>query len=232
MRQDKFARDVDFEGDKLPSIPERFTSSVLHVFETETGAFDYARYQQVQTHANLEKIDKVWATEANIRFYSDQLRDLLARPPEFGLCHGTRRGLEQAWFAEELGCEVLGTEISPSSIRFKQTINWDFHDVKSEWIGNVDFIYSNSLDHSYDPSLALQSWGRCLKPGGLMLLEWSDRHEPDGASEVDPFGMALSDLLLFIDEVGAGIFGVSGVLRDLPVKRSKGYLCCVVVRRS
>lgn len=232
MRQDKFARDADFEGDKLPSIPERFPSSVLHVFETEAGAFDYRRYRQVQTDANLEKIDKVWATEANIRFYCDRLRDLLARPPEFGLCHGTRRGLEQAWFEDELGCEVLGTEISPSSIRFNQTINWDFHEVKSDWIGNVDFIYSNSLDHSYDPSLALQSWGRCLKAGGLMLLEWSDRHEPAGASEVDPFGMALIDLLPFINEAGAGNFGVSEVLWDLPIKRSKGYLCCVVVKKA
>ena len=29
-----------------------------------------------------------------------------------------------------------------------------FPEVKPEWIGKADFIYSNSFDHSYDPACA------------------------------------------------------------------------------
>ncbi|MBK6621188.1 MAG: hypothetical protein IPG32_10020 [Saprospirales bacterium] len=50
-----------------------------------------------------------------------------------------------------MNCEVIGTEISDSASKFSHTIEWDFHEVKPEWIGRADFIYSNSFDHSYDP---------------------------------------------------------------------------------
>ena len=71
-------------------------------------------------------------------------------------CHGTRQGFEQKWFSKNLECKVIGTEISDNANDYKNTIEWDFHNVKKEWIGSVDFIYSNALDHSYDPN-------KCLK---------------------------------------------------------------------
>ena len=74
---------------------------------------------------------------------------------EFGICHGTRRGKEQEWFRKYLGCGVIGTEISDTVEQFPHTIEWDFHETKAEWINSADFIYSNSLDHSYDPKKCL-----------------------------------------------------------------------------
>ena len=46
------------------------------------------------------------------------------------------------------------------------TLQWDMHEVKSEWRGSVDFIYFNFLDHSYAHGLCLDAWMQCLKPGG------------------------------------------------------------------
>ncbi|MEJ0015745.1 MAG: hypothetical protein WDN25_04115 [Acetobacteraceae bacterium] len=46
---------------------------------------------------------------------------------------------------------MLGTEISDTATQSSTTIQWDFHEVKPEWLNSVDFIYSVSWDHRYDP---------------------------------------------------------------------------------
>ena len=98
--------------------------------------------------------------------------------PEFGLCHGTRRGNEQQYFKEyfkqaDIDVRVIGTEISHTALEFPDTIQWDFNKVKDEWISNVDFIYSNSFDHSFDPEVTINAWMSCLKPGGLCFIQWT-----------------------------------------------------------
>jgi hypothetical protein len=150
------------------------------------GSFDYEQYRRIQTEGNRRKIDWVWAVEENIAFLADYITRV-AGAPHFGLCHGTRRGKEQEWFRKYLGCEVIGTEISDTATQFPHTIRWDFHETKPEWIGAVDFIYSNSFDHSYDPQRCLDAWMSCVKPGGLCILEHSSDHSPEVASALDPF---------------------------------------------
>ena len=139
--------------------------------------------------------------------------------PSFGICHGTRRGLEQKWFSECLKCDVIGTEISDTANDFPNTIQWDFHDVKEEWIGSVDFIYSNSLDHSYDPGACLRNWMSCLKPGGVCVLEHSEFHGIKGVSELDPFGAELIIMPYVILIWSEGLFSVREIL-DAPKKPS------------
>ena len=48
--------------------------------------------------------------------------------------------------------------------------------MRPEWKNKFDFVYSNSLDHSYDPGLALEVWASCLKLGGILYLEHTDDH--------------------------------------------------------
>ena len=37
----------------------------------------------------------------------------------------------------------------------------------------VDFIYSNSFDHSYDPTMCLDKWMKCIKKGkGVCFIHW------------------------------------------------------------
>ena len=185
---------------------------VLNRYLRPDGGFDYERYKAVQTAGNRRKIEQVFATEANIDMLAAYLRRRLGQPAA-GLCHGTRRGLEQAWFAERLpGCEVWGTEISDTADQFPQTLQWDFHEVKPEWLGAMDFIYSNSLDHAYDPEKALNAWMSCLRPGGLTLLEHTDLHGASAATELDPFGVDLAVMPYLIARWAKGRYALVDLL--------------------
>ena len=68
--------------------------------------------------------------------------------------------------AEYAGFDVIGTEISDTAGQFANTVQWDFHDVNGEWVSRFDFVYSNSLDHAWNPKFALQTWLNQLNPKG------------------------------------------------------------------
>lgn len=184
---------------------------VLHQYLKDDGTFDYEKYCEIQQKGNKNKINNIWAIEENIAFLSNYL-NLRMDSIQFGICHGTRRGKEQEWFSKYLGCKVIGTEISDTATQFPCTIQWDFHDVKPEWVESVDFIYSNSFDHSYDPERCLNAWMSCLRKGGLCILEHSSLHEPEGANELDPFGADLHLMPYLITVWGKGKYGVRELL--------------------
>lgn len=190
----------------------------LHRYLKPDGSFDYERYKAAQIAANERKLDRRWVNPRTIAFLSDWLKAHVA-PLDFGLCHGTRRGYEQAWFREHLGCEVIGTEISPTATQFPHTIEWDFHRVKPEWIEAVDFIYSNSWDHSFAPRRAFTAWARCLRVGGVAILEHTGQHRPEAVTETDPFGIGRDELVTFINRIGEGAFGVREVITEVPFEK-------------
>jgi hypothetical protein len=185
---------------------------VLFRFEDSDGKFDYQRYKDVQIAGNKKKLHRVWACRENIEFIADRLRQRIGEP-KFGICHGTRRGNEQMYFRDALGCEVIGTEISDTAEQFPHTIQWDFHGIRDEWLERCDFIYSNSFDHSYDPEHCMNQWMRCVRPGGACVLEWGGSHRPDDANELDPFGAELRDLPFLIAKWGKGRFAVRELLQ-------------------
>ena len=105
----------------------------------------------------------------------------------------------QAWI------EVIGTEISEVADRFEHVIRWDFHEVKDEWVDAVDFIYSNSWDHSYDPKRLLTAWMSCLRKGGRLFLHWTADHGESGiggAWNADCFGASLAELEELVRSLG------------------------------
>jgi hypothetical protein len=116
-----------------------------------------------------------------------------------------------------LDANVIGTEISDTATRFPHVIQWDFHNVKEEWIGNIDFIYSNSWDHSFDPDLMLEQWLKCLKPGGLCFLEWTRNHAPARAYGADCCGMEYREFVAWLNQRAK----VKRILRVNPVPLSK-----------
>jgi hypothetical protein len=200
----------------------------LHTYLDAKGRFDHQRYVEVQTAGNRRKLDMVWVQRENIELLARYVEARIPNPG-FGLCHGTRRGLEQRWFAECLpGASVLGTEISDTASQFPDTLQWDFHEVKEEWLGRAAFVYSNSFDHAYDPEKALRGWMRCLVPGGLCLIEHSSRHGPAGASELDPFGAELVEMPYLVARWGKGAFSVRDII-DLPKSKSKNITGHVLV---
>ena len=120
------------------------------------------------------------------------------------MCHGTRRGDEQSYFIEgfdifDLKPEVIGTEISDNATQFPNTIEWDFHIAKDEWIKNVDVIYTNSFDHSPKPKECLDIWMSCLKPNGVCVIEYSDICDSK-SGRIDCFGASLDEYKEFITE--------------------------------
>lgn len=151
------------------------------------GTFDYNQYKKIQEEGNKRKINSSWVREEEIAFLSKKLKECNPNPT-FGICHGTRRGYEQKWFSEYLGCDTIGTEISETAKDFPNTIQWDFHEVNPEWEKKADFVYSNSFDHSYDPAKALNAWLNSLKDTGVCIIEHSQFHLPEAANELDPFG--------------------------------------------
>jgi SAM-dependent methyltransferase len=166
---------------------------------------NYAAYKKAQVKANKDKLVLSWVKAPVVDLICERV--LAANPsPTFGLCHGTRRGEEQRMFIDRLKCPVLGTEISPTASEFPHTIEWDFHAVKPEWIGACDFIYSNSLDHAKNPARALSAWVSCLKPDGLLVIEWVDKlgkGRSKRATATDPFAATTSEVCDLIRDAGA-----------------------------
>ncbi len=196
---------------RLSPDPDRSRGFTLYRYLTKDGAFDYGKYRQIQIEGNKRKIDTIWAREENIDFLSRYILEHIGTP-KLGICHGTRRGLEQMWFSERLNCKVIGTEISDTAEQFPNTIQWDFHEIKAEWVGAVDFIYSNSFDHSYDPEKCLNAWMTCIRLGGLCIIEHSSPHGSSPASLLDPFDADIVQMPYLITIWGKGAYYVREIL--------------------
>lgn len=177
----------------------------------------YQEYKDIQVSTNKEKLHKVWADRDNIVFLSEYIRSKISKPT-FGICHGTRRGLEQKWFSECLGCLVLGTEISDTANQFPNTVQMDFHETVPEWHNQADFVYTNSFDHACYPEKAFLAWFDSLKDTGMLILEHSSRHHPLAVCETDPFGATISELMELIPKWTLGVYSVTEIL-DAPVPR-------------
>lgn len=172
---------------------QSFSGYKLVSYEKD-GQFDYEAYRKVQEAGNKRKLKSVFVLEEVIHGIVDHARSsgVVRRV----LCHGTRNAAEQGFFKGAIpGVDVIGTEISETATQFPDTIQWDFHDVKDEWINAFDILYSNSWDHSYDPEKLFKAWSSCVAPGGIMALEHTSRHEPGAVNALDPFGVTLEGLV-------------------------------------
>ncbi|MCB1759294.1 MAG: hypothetical protein KDI68_05860 [Gammaproteobacteria bacterium] len=149
----------------------------------------YEEYRQVQELHNKRKINEIWADEATLDLVIKRVNEEFPNVKNlFGICHGTRNGFEQNYISSKLGVEIIGTDISETASQFPQSVQWDFHDRNDEWVGKCSFIYTNSLDQSWKPKLAVSTWLEQLREGGLLFIEHTEAHGPQGAGEMDPFG--------------------------------------------
>lgn len=222
-------RKFGFELARIP-LTDTSKSFTLYRFLDKNGLFDYKKYCKIQTEGNKRKLSNVWVLEENIAFLSEYIKNN-AELPKFGICHGTRRGKEQEWFRKYLGCEVIGTEISDTAEQFPNTIQWDFHKIKPEWINTVDFIYSNSFDHSYNPEQCLNAWMSCIKKGGLCIIEHSSLHDPKGVSTLDPFGADIVQMPYLITIWGKGRYGVRYLIEAPKKNAAVRYLYFIVIQK-
>ena len=155
----------------------------------------YEQYKEAQIKLNKKKLNLVWADEKTLKKVADIIKKSNSKQNEkknkiFGICHGTRNGFEQKFLKSEIAnSDIIGTDISETVLEFEDSVHWDFHDEKKEWLEKFDFVYSNSLDQSWKPKLALSSWLNQIKLNGLIILEHSIYHSPEHADEGDPFGV-------------------------------------------
>lgn len=185
----------------------------LHEYRDSDGKFDYQAYKRIQEKGNKGKLALVNVQKPDIDFLARYIKQKI-KQPEFGLCHGTRRGHEQQWFAENLNCDVIGTEISETADQFPNTVEWDFHDENPDWENKADFVYSNSFDHSYDPGKALTNWMKTLKLGGICIIEHSLQQTPAATSELDPFGASLDIMPFLVLKWSKGKYSVREIIES------------------
>lgn len=197
--------------------------------ETRHEYPDYESYKQVQIAGNKAKLRAQFVKESHIELLSGYVNNLFS-DCTFGLCHGTRRGLEQAWFRKHLNGDpdVIGTEISDTANDFENSVQWDFHDENPDWIGRANFVYSNSWDHAFDPEKAFRAWANQLKPGGLLLLDHTKGQSPEAANALDPFGITPKAFHGLLDKSLGDLGAISEVLN---YKRNKEYRARVFVWR-
>ena len=162
---------------------------------------NYDEYKKTQIYFNKLKIDKVWADRDTLKIISDFLKENIRLNNIKGLCHGSRNGFEQNFFNNNIpGAQVIGTDISETAKDFKDSIVHDFHDQKKEWLNSFDFVYSNSLDQSYNPQKALSTWIDQVKKNGFVIIEHSDQHGVVASGKMDPFGVEASYFPYLITE--------------------------------
>lgn len=150
----------------------------------------YDQYREVQIYHNIRKIKRVWADASTLGVMADRLTEMLGPGEITGLCHGSRNGFEQNFLNERSDrFKVIGTDISPTARDFPNSVEWDFHDENPDWTGKFDFVYSNSLDQSWQPRKALETWLGQIKPDGVLVIEHSEEQSPLAAGEMDPFGV-------------------------------------------
>ncbi len=194
----------------------------------------YEEYQLAQIRGNKVKITNSFVDPISIDMICNYVAKI--QTPKFILCHGTRRGIEQQHFKESFGklnidVDVLGTEISPTAVEFSNTIQWDFHDVKEEWISNVDIVYSNSIDHSYKPHDCLKAWMSCLNETGVCILEFSTICNSI-CDPIDPFSCTIEEFTEFVstDYALVDVLNNNG-MRDLG-KTHKGLRHFFILRNK
>ena len=140
--------------------------------------------------------------------------------PKFGLCHGVRRGEEVSHFEgafEDLGVKdikIIGTDICDFSSEENDNTHpihpnviypFDFHQIEKEWIDSVDFIYTNSFDHTINPEELLDRWMMCLKKDGVCIIEWQDENSGGtgtnmGEGDVDCLGATVDEIKKLINK--------------------------------
>lgn len=164
-------------------IRKKYGDFYLHEYSS------YEEYKSTQVFHNKRKLNDVWADEGTLDLVIERVRKEYSDGRHlFALCHGTRNGFEQNYIASKLDVDILGTDISDTASNFPRSIQWDFHDRNDNWVGKCDFIYTNSLDQSWNPQSALSTWLDQLQDGGMLFIEHTEAHGTQDAGEMDPFG--------------------------------------------
>ncbi len=179
---------LSFFGYRISKMKENNDLIKLYTYK------NYDEYKNSQIFYNKKKLNHIYADEATLSKIINFIKKNINKNNIKGICHGSRNGFEQEYFNKNLSnINVIGTDISETAKDFKNSFVWDFHDTNENWISNFDFVYSNSLDQSFDPKKAVKCWLDQLVKNGYIFIELSDEcHGTSAVSKMDPFGVDLN----------------------------------------
>ena len=203
------------------------TDELVKIFKYK----NYTEYKETQIYFNKQKIDKVWADKNTLKIIRDYLELNINSKKIEGLCHGSRNGFEQNFFNKENNkFKVLGTDISETALNYENSIVHDFHDEKKEWINNFDFIYSNSLDQSYDPQKALDVWLKQIKKDRFIILEHSDQHGVLSSGKMDPFGIEANFFPYLLTEWFGHSISIS-IIKSIKINKNNAPIFLFIIKK-
>lgn len=127
--------------------------------------------------------------------YRASVRDRIAAhspPGRSVLCLGARIGTEvKAWI--DSGYFALGVDLNPGPEN-KYVVVGDFHQLQFA-DGSVDVVFTNTLDHVYDPERFIGEISRVVKPEGVLWIDdlfWTTDRQPGDYESLywsDPNGL-------------------------------------------
>jgi hypothetical protein len=93
------------------------------------------------------------------------------------------------------------------------TVKWDFNKENILWKGKMDLIYSNSIDHAFNPYDTLSVWKDQLAPKGKLYLEISTKLN---SRKWDPVEMTSAEFKTLFDSLDLKIDNewISSGLKD------------------
>jgi len=192
---------------------------------------NYEEYKNTQVFWNKKKINHVWADKDSLLEVSDFVNKNIYKENINGLCHGSRNGFEQEFFNINIkNSKIIGTDISDTANTFKNSVVWDFHDIKDEWLNHFDFIYTNSLDQSYDPKKALTTWLGQIKINGYIFVEHTDQHSVRASGKMDPFGVEANFFPYLLCEWFAHTISIK-IIKSIKLNKSSASVWFFIIKK-
>lgn len=86
---------------------------------------------------------------------------------------------------------VIGVELNPRASRRDVWVG-SFDEMPSDWSAKFAIVFSNAFDQSQDPQRTVGEWRRIVRPGGFLILCFTNDAEPTSTDRVG--GLSLSDV--------------------------------------
>jgi SAM-dependent methyltransferase len=142
---------------------------------------DYKEYLKQQIVRAESKWGRKWGYDEifkqQLNLSIDDIEEFIN--PTSICCMGVRTGTECFEFKERYPkAEVYGVDITENinTIRTHLDVKiflQDFNNLPESWGDKFDLVFSNSLDHSYNPADTIKEWHRVTQNGGHLFLEFS-----------------------------------------------------------
>lgn len=135
---------------------------------------DYDKYLKLQTGRSQSKWGRSSYFDSVFRQNLTKAMNKLDVDPKTVICMGCRDGTELFLFHEKYpDAVVYGVDLNENiqTIRLKTTqykehiriYKRDFNKLDDSWGDTFDLVFSNSLDHAYDPHKTIDEWYRICR---------------------------------------------------------------------